>query len=142
MLVQNTEKQVPASILKPISFCGTPHFKGLEYRTYRLGLYFEGPELQFETDQSGLLSETPFQGGPLSLKLHFETDQFKSGTPFRSGLGISKIKQTFNFEGGLYSKFRKPVSNIKVWQFPRCFPGEYGLLKICSFRMPPERNNA
>ncbi|GBB84975.1 hypothetical protein RclHR1_11570004 [Rhizophagus clarus] len=94
-----------------------------------------GSELHFKADYCK--SETPFQGGPLSLKLHFETDQFKSGTPFRSGLGISKIKQTFNFEGGLYSKFRKPVFLTPISKSADGFLE--AISKICSFRMPPER---
>ncbi|GBC05888.1 hypothetical protein RclHR1_00650007 [Rhizophagus clarus] len=45
-----------------------------------------------------LQSRTPFEG----LELHFEVDQ---------------VKQTFNFEGGLYLKFRKPVFLTPISKF-------------------------
>ncbi|GBB98758.1 hypothetical protein RclHR1_33090001 [Rhizophagus clarus] len=60
----------------------TSNFEGLE----PLALVIRSPR--------NLWSCTSFEG----LELHFEVNQ-----------SISKVQQTFNFEGGLYSKFRKPV---------------------------------
>ncbi|GBB95875.1 hypothetical protein RclHR1_26320001 [Rhizophagus clarus] len=53
---------------------------------------FEGLKLQFKADQVFQRSGTSIRSRPDS-ELHFEVNW-----------GISKVQQTFNFKGGLYSK--------------------------------------
>ncbi|GBC05939.1 hypothetical protein RclHR1_06510006 [Rhizophagus clarus] len=67
----------------------------------------------------------------------------RSGTPFRSRLGILKVKQTFNFEGGLYLKEASVFDSrfkIRGWIPRRNIEGLecYRTSKICGFQMPSE----
>ncbi|GBC08593.1 hypothetical protein RclHR1_08240013 [Rhizophagus clarus] len=87
-------------------------------------------------------SGTPIQSG-LGLELYFEVDQAQNS--------ISKVQQTFNFEGRTLcevkifdSRFEglECYETLKFGSFPDAFRVGYGILKICSFQMPPERNNA
>ncbi|GBB88729.1 hypothetical protein RclHR1_15300002 [Rhizophagus clarus] len=131
---------------------------GLEHRTYGLGLYFEGPELQFETDQSlNFISRGPTVRNSIlrqtnsspklhfkadhCLKLHFETDHCPD-VPFRRLDSIRRSRVTI-FEGhlkvqtkpGLFKGLERSISKAGLYLKSRA-QADQNISKVRASWMP------